>query len=174
MEDELDKLAESFHARKYLQLFKSQSQDLRLLNWFAKNGELRAYRDYKIKNRSWNYKIYLYNNGLKISLGLISEDHLSNNTLKNQKHVKYISYFRRKNKKLKYCTDFDLLTVEEIQQKPGVLRYTDDTIVWSDGSYSEGNIFSMSKDNVKNYKKYEKKLIDLLDKLSEIFKTELI
>ena len=57
--------------------------------------------------------------------------------------------------------------MEEIQNAPNISKFTNDTIYYSDGSYSKGNIFHLSKDTVKTFQKSKNELTSLLDDISE-------
>jgi len=161
----LDQLADALPAFKLLNFkFKEDKEhDIRLLDWFADGGELRAYKNYKF-NSIWRYNIYLYKKGLKMLIGSISEDiDLTDN---NKWKIDYIKYFLGKNNKLSYCTNNILKTREEIQHEGSIVSYTDTLIYYKDGS--SRNIFNLSKDTPKSYEKSKLELIKILNKLSEL------
>lgn len=177
MEQELNKLLEAIPAYRHLQFkfSKDRNHDKRLIEWFADGGEIRSFRDFKPPKSNWLYGIKLYKGGLILDIGPIVENYLDFCESKNVRwRYEYISYFRSLNKNLKYCTSNLLKTVKEIQKQPGIIKYDDDTIVYSDGSYSKGNIFSGSKDTKNTIKKSEKIVNDILDSIVENVKITLI
>lgn len=172
MKDKLDQLAECVHLYELLNFRYSKdiNHDYQLLDWFADGGEIRAFKDYKIKNAPWRFNIIFVKKELKLHLGIVSSDFkevLNNSNILVKLRYDYLKYFRQKNKNLSYCTNNLLKTCKEIQTDKNVIKYTDNTIYYSDGSFSLNNIFKYSKDTVKTYEKSETYLINLLNQIEK-------
>lgn len=136
----------------------NEEYDKILIDWFSDCGELRAYYNKSTKS----YIIKMVKGRVKIYVGSVFEGCLNR---ENKWVNEYLGYFRRNNKEVKLCPRRDLKTIEEIQNQEGVKEFTDDTIIYNDGSFERGNIFAQSALTINNIDGHKEKLNKILDSL---------
>lgn len=158
--DALSSVVQHFDLLQF-KLKADRQHDKDLIDWFADGGELRAYRHYKITGLPWRYNAVLFKNGLSLTIGALGEDFDQVGELAMWR-MEYLSRFLQKNTTVSYCVSDQLKTIDEIRNGPGIISSTEDTITYSDGSFSKGNIFKFSKDTVTSFKKSEADVIKIL------------
>lgn len=160
IKDKLDSLRASlpYYDLVDFKFAKDLAHDLELIKWFADAGELRAFYKKDIKS----YSIKMVKGRVQIYVGTIFDGCLARpNSWVND----YIKKFWTLNKNIAMCPRADYRSIQEIQTQPGVISFTDDTIVWSDGSFKKGNIYTQSTINTNNVSKHRAKVIELLNSL---------
>lgn len=149
--EKLDALQKALPSRRLLdfRFSNDQDHDNNIIDWFADGGEIRAYKEYKS-----SFHIDLCKGDVIIYLGLFSKT-MDDSTKLNQWKFNYLKKFWDKNKNIVYCTNNLLNTPDEIIGDN--IRINDETFKYkSDGSFTEGNIFHLSKhSSLKSFKKGE-------------------
>ena len=133
--------------------------DENLIDWFIDSGEIRIYRSNFIGR---TYHIVLAKGEVQLNLNSVFKGCEKRTGVYPNK---YIKRFWSKNKNLKYCTNNLLRTPEEIFSIPGNTRVNDTTYKCSDGSFIKNNVFHLSMDTFKTFKKREQEVIELLNSL---------
>lgn len=150
----------------HFKFMKDIEYDYALLDWFADGGEIRTYKSKSnYKGAKVTYPISLHKGDVALHIGSIwdmSDEVRDPDSFRDWVDA-YVSYFWSKNQTLKFCTSNLLETVEEIFSKDGCTKINETTYSHRDGSFSENNVFHLSKDTIKTIAKSAADCKRLLD-----------